>query len=935
MRIKVFSILRILMAIAACLLLLPHPVLYADKVPDTRENVDVGIVLQPGIAMPTDNGVYLGFDVEFMYKIAQYGNMKVVYHPYKNNVEMFQALDEGEIQMALGISPTPEREQKFLFASNGFFTGQASIRVRNDDNRFSYGNPVEFDGKKLGVVKSSIMYELALKWAEKNGIQPEFKLYDDEKQLYNDMDTGMIDGVIGTAAKVSRNYRSAYNITTNTYYPIFAKNQQLLKNKVDAVMNRILYEDALFPKKLFDKYRSYQINESLPLTNEELQYIANHPVLRVGILENLAPFSIIDSRGQALGISPDLYRQIAKELNWQVEFKAYKDRQQLNEALRAREVDVYGITTQDIITSEENGLALTRSFVTLNIFIMMRTDVKEAHTAAYIGRMPPNVERMLRDRMNNVEFRAYNSLDECFDAMMDHKVDALFCNTAQLNWLTVRRGGEGFVVESVDNMYSECCGQLLPENYLLNSILSKTVENGNIDVLGIVSQYIYSSPTAMDVIRAIPTRIVVAFFVVLLIITIIISRTMYTSHQRRVAAELNAKQVALEASEQARQAESNFLSSMSHDMRTPLNGILGYTRLARGADKLDDIRQYLERIDSSGKLMLALVNDILDLSKLESGKMELREDMIRFREHFDKIRIAISMNAESHHIDFKAASHVPDEMVIYSDQLRLQQISMNLLSNAIKYTPAEGHVQWDVSLIEEGNRFFLLEIIKDDGIGMSEEFQQHMFEIFTQETRQETINSRGTGLGLSLVHKFVTLFDGSIHVESNINQGSTFTVKIPVRTGLLQAQTQDSPEQVAGGVLEGLSRTLLKDVPVLMVEDNDINAELTQLLLQEYGANMIDWVHNGQEAVELYSASEPEHYRVILMDLRMPVMDGITAARKIRSLHRMDALSVPIIAMSADAYKEDINRCLEAGMQDHISKPIDINRLISAIAAHI
>jgi CheY-like chemotaxis protein/nitrogen-specific signal transduction histidine kinase len=407
--------------------------------------------------------------------------------------------------------------------------------------------------------------------------------------------------------------------------------------------------------------------------------------------------------------------------------------------------------------------------------------------------------------------------------------------------------------------------------------------------------------------------------------------TMYKNHQSRVIAELNAKQAALDASEQARKAESSFLSTMSHDMRTPLNGILGYTRLARGSHDMNEIQQYLERIDSSSKLMLALVNDVLDLSKLSSGKMELREDRIVPHELFNIIKDAITMNANNHHIDFKADLHVDDGVIVYSDRLRLQQLAMNLLSNAVKYTPAGGHVVWDVHVQVEGDKSSLVEIVQDDGIGMSEEFQQHMFEVFSQENRAETVNARGTGLGLSLVHKFINMMGGTIEVESKLGEGTTFIFSVPIKTVREDARVVAAEGQPNANNIEAISKNVLRDTPILLVEDNEINAELAQLMLADYGANMIDWAHNGQEAVEIYSASEPSHYKLILMDLRMPVMDGLTATRKIRMLHRPDAGVVPIIAMSADAYEEDVRNCREAGMQNHISKPVDINRLMRAI----
>ena len=931
MRNNKFFIMRILIAALMVFVLLPSRVLYADKIPDTREPVHVGVVLQSGVAMTTDSGVYYGFDAEFMYKIAQYANLKPIFHPYKDNVEMFKGLDDGDIQMALGISPNPERLERFLFGGHGLFTSQASIRVRDDDPRFSYGNPTEYNGKVLGVVKSSIMYDRAREWASKNDIHPIFKTYDNDDELQEAMNNGEVDGIVTYGSKLTHNYRASFNIVANTYYPIFSKDQMALKNKVDAAMSRILYEDVRYPEKLYDKYRHFHYQDSIPLSVEEKEYIANHPVLKVAVHGMNPPISYVDSNGDIRGVAPDLYKQIAHELNWQVEFVVFNDREEIARALKEGEVDVYGVTSQDIIGSENIGLAITKTYFTLSILCLRRSDVAEIHTATFVGMVPPNVENAIREGAPNMELISFPTIEECYEAMSSHKVDAIYCNMAQLNWLTAKHGSGNFTVEGVDDLGIEFSGQLMPGNSVLNSILSKTVQGGKINITNILSKNLYTDQTVMDYIRSIPARLILILFALFAAIIGMVGYTMYKNHQSRVIAELNAKQAALDASEQARKAESSFLSTMSHDMRTPLNGILGYTRLARGSHDMNEIQQYLERIDSSSKLMLALVNDVLDLSKLSSGKMELREDRIVPHELFNIIKDAITMNANNHHIDFKADLHVDDGVIVYSDRLRLQQLAMNLLSNAVKYTPAGGHVVWDVHVQVEGDKSSLVEIVQDDGIGMSEEFQQHMFEVFSQENRAETVNARGTGLGLSLVHKFINMMGGTIEVESKLGEGTTFIFSVPIKTVREDARVVAAEGQPNANNIEAISKNVLRDTPILLVEDNEINAELAQLMLADYGANMIDWAHNGQEAVEIYSASEPSHYKLILMDLRMPVMDGLTATRKIRMLHRPDAGVVPIIAMSADAYEEDVRNCREAGMQNHISKPVDINRLMRAI----
>ncbi|WP_037355613.1 transporter substrate-binding domain-containing protein [Selenomonas sp. FC4001] len=893
------------------------------------DTVNVGVVEQPGYAVPRESGYEQGFDAEYMYKISQYAGFKVKFHPYKDFTGLFKGLDNNEIQMAMGISPTPEREQKYLFADNWFYRGMLCIRVKQGDERFTYGNAKELNGKRLGVIGNSVMYKRAQTWARGNGIEPIFSAYENDKQLTMALEHGEIDGLIAGGTKFSEDYKTIFRIATNAYYPIFAKNQGDLRVKVDTAMNRILFEEPLYAEKLVQKYLYLPNQHELSLTEEEKAYIAEHPVLKVAFMRDLPPFSFLDNTDKAAGIGPDFYRLLVQKLNWQVEFVPFSDREEALAALHDGAVDVFGLSSQDVISAEEDGLALTKTFFTFNMFSIRRPGVTEIKRAAVIGVMPENVRQQLAKGFPEVSFAGFSNLEDCHRALKNKQVDAIFCNVAQMNWLMNKNRSDTCVIAAIDGVVTENSGLLLPEQLVLNSLLSKAAQASAAEGVDIVNRNVYVPLTTMDVVRSLPLSWVVAFFLLVLLGLGVTARAIYRAQRQQAQAELAAKQAALDAAEQARKAESAFLSSMSHDMRTPLNGILGYARMAKESQNLEEVHHYLQSIDRSGQLMLELVNDILDLSKIESGKLVLREDRSYPQEIFATIREAITMNAEARQIDFQAELEAPENIVVLTDRLRLQQIAMNLLSNAIKYTPEKGHVQWQMKIEAQPEGWQLTEIVKDDGIGMSEEFQQHMYEVFSQEVRQETVNTQGTGLGLALVHKFVTLMGGTLAVKSQLNRGTEFTVALPLQVEQLAPSDMGRGKRISR---QDVPRDFLHDVPILLCEDNEINGELAHVMLAEYGANCIDWARNGQEGVELFQKSSAHHYKLILMDLRMPVMDGVTAAREIRQQSRQDAKEVFILAMSADAFAEDIQQCLEAGMNGHISKPVDVEEMIGKIA---
>ena len=384
---------------------------------------------------------------------------------------------------------------------------------------------------------------------------------------------------------------------------------------------------------------------------------------------------------------------------------------------------------------------------------------------------------------------------------------------------------------------------------------------------------------------------------------------------------------ALDKAEAANAAEQTFLSNMSHDMRTPLNGIIGFTELALSTDDHDKRQDYLGKIDASGELMLSMVNDVLDMSKIESGKMELRPEPIDSHELFDTILDTVILSAQKRNIELKTRIDEKVPRFVNADPLRLQQIALNLLSNAIKYTPDGGSVSYVVQMVDPSSSCGCNTrlTVQDNGIGMSEEFQERMFEPFSQEHQSRMYGTQGTGLGLSIVRSITEIMGGHIDVRSKLGKGSTFDVYLPI----------EAAEVGNDSGLAGHHATRVGSISgrkILLVEDNKMNAEIAETILRERGGALVDHARDGREGLDLFEASDIGQYDAVLMDVRMPVMDGLAATRAIRALDRPDATTVPIVAMTADAFAEDIQSCIDAGMDSHLAKPIDPRLLFSTLS---
>ncbi len=421
----------------------------------------------------------------------------------------------------------------------------------------------------------------------------------------------------------------------------------------------------------------------------------------------------------------------------------------------------------------------------------------------------------------------------------------------------------------------------------------------------------------------------IAFFVIILIAVLVIFGLILVIIHQKTRSKLAISEARAEAAENSRVSVSHFLSNMSHDMRTPLNGIIGFTRLAREEHDERLLHEYLELISNSGKLMIDILNDTLDISKIESGNMNLHEDDFLL----DGVVSTLISNAEvissGKNINFSSHMNIPSGTLLRGDKAKLSQIFLNLINNALTYTEEKGDVNWqlDATITEDKEKCLIRSVISDNGIGMSKDFQNIMYDPFTKEHRIPTESTMGSGLGLAIVKRFVDLMGGTIEVDSAPGEGTTFTVVLEFAlrgTGIKHEEN-----------IGDLNDSLLMEKRFLICEDNTINAELIEILLMKHGAGDVTICMNGLEGVDTFAASDPDFYSAIIMDVNMPVMDGLEATKKIRALPREDSHNIPILALTADAFREDMEKCRAAGMNEHLAKPVNPNELIQVLMRYI
>ncbi len=425
------------------------------------------------------------------------------------------------------------------------------------------------------------------------------------------------------------------------------------------------------------------------------------------------------------------------------------------------------------------------------------------------------------------------------------------------------------------------------------------------------------------------TKNVAMIFTIMLLVLIEISAWLFTRNRMNQKIVNERLVSAAEAEKAANKAKTDFLSSMSHDIRTPMNAIVGITRLAgKRVDNPFYMKDALDQIQIAAGQLLTLINDVLDISKIESGSVMLEEDSFSVHELMQKIEILVTPDAKKKHQHLSINIHDITDEYLKGDILRLNQISLNLISNAIKYTDDGGQISIEVfeeTVTDQPDKSAFHLIVQDNGIGMSKEFQEHMYTSFAREKDTKINQVQGTGLGLAICKELVDLMGGSIQCESEVNQGTKFMVRIELKVDSLEHEQDDklAEEEHPSISVEGMH--------LLVVEDNNLNWKIVRAILLDEGITC-ERAENGQKCLDLLEHVEPNHFDAVLMDVEMPVMNGKEATRRIRASEKSWLKNLTIIATTANAFAEDIQACLDAGMNTHIAKPLDIDKLVKILA---
>lgn len=888
------------------------------------------------------NGVRRGYGYELMQALAGYTGWKFEYVKCDWS-NCFDKLENGEIDIMGDISYTDERAQKMLFSDESMGEEKYILYADLSDMDIGTSDFKFMDGKRVGVLIDTEPEIMLTEWENKNGIHTEhvnvYNNDDVEKKLANQE----IDCFVSLEESIwsEQGIASVTTIGKSGIYFAINKERSDIKTELDYAMRQLEQDSPFFKADLYKKYFTLDYNQSL--TGGEKSWLEEHGDIRIGFLNNdPAIFYRDEATEKLMGMLAE-YTSYAKDClgNRALKFymQEYDSYDEMTQALQNCEIDVVFYAGRNPDFAEKNGYALTNTAWTYSLMAVTdegKFDENRVYTVA-VPKEKDALKQHIAFGYPQWKLVDYDSLEDAADMVMNEKADCFLIGTSQALKYDNNRDFKSVPLTKT----MEACLAVRGGEGTLLSILNKTLKAMPSDMLT-SALAIYDSTadkvTFWDFVKDnMPAFFVTAGFSSLGIIGIILVLLRKARKAETVAKlaandtqKLNDKlEIALKKAEDASLAKTRFLNNMSHDIRTPMNAILGYAQIMEdelNRKEMPEVSEHLEKLQQSGNLLLSIINNVLDMARIESGRMELDENYCRIEDVWKSLFAVFDEKAMKKNIVLHYAMNVEHEHVL-TDVTKVKEIFVNILSNAIKYTPAGGSVMVDIDELscDESGYMIVRISVSDTGIGMSQDYQTKIFEAFTREQNTTKSKIAGTGLGMSIVKKYVELLGGIINVESELGKGSTFTVTLKHRIADESYYVKEYIEESGTGseILEGRN--------ILLAEDNDLNAEIAEAILERAGLKT-ERVENGIQCVKRIMEMPTGTYDMILMDIQMPQMDGYKATQAIRNLPDKDKACIPIIAMTANAFEEDKREAIVAGMNGHIAKPIQVDKLLSMLA---
>ena len=860
-----------------------------------------------------------GAGYEYLQKIASLTgwNYEYVYASFGECLEM---LENGEIDLMGDVSYTLDRSRRMRFSAYPQGSEEFSLFTNRKHEALAQGGYSALEGCRIGVNSGTYSEMLLGQWLETKRIHATIVSYADDQKLTQALSDGTVDAIVAPGLVMDSDAISITSIGGGDYYFAVTPKRIDLLSELNAALAEINTSDSNYSRNLVVQYENKSIRNFV-LNRQEKKWLEAHQnTIRVGYFEDKFPFSGTRD-GELSDILKTVLDTIKQQYGITITTQPYRSTDEMRAALEKDEIDLAGPVIRDLDVLERLGAVSTDAIYELTpVVIYKDRGFDEPSPVVATTNSSLYSDYIVRISSHDITTRKYDSIEDCLQAILDDEADVTLIASARINGLK-----DNPLMKKLS--YAEIADRqklvmiTMKDDRRVATIVNKAIEQSASLLNGAVlaeNAVTNDQVTLHEFIQANAGTVVIIAAAIIGILLLLLSRLV--AGQRKLEAALAEAREA----NAANVAKTTFLNSMSHDIRTPMNAIIGFTNIALSMGPEEKVRNCLEKIMKSSDYLMSLINDVLDISRIESGKIKYEPVPCDITEIVDTVLSVAHGFLQGRNIEFIVERTTPPTAkYVYADELRIREVLINILSNAIKFTKDGGTIRFEVKdqPVGDGKHVEVHYRISDTGIGMSEEYQAHLYEEFSQESDGARTNYKGTGLGMAITKRYVDMMHGEIHVKSQQGVGTTFTVELPLQIADVAPEKQETD----------CTKRDLQGIRVLIAEDNDLNAEIAITLLEEKGMAVTRAI-DGQDVVDQFRAAPAGSYDLILMDIMMPKQNGYEATQAIRSMSdRPDGRTIPIVAMTANAFAEDIAAAHAAGMNGHLAKPIDMDEVVKVI----
>jgi signal transduction histidine kinase/ABC-type amino acid transport substrate-binding protein len=907
---------------------------FAEESETTPETVKAGFFALDGYHEIDENGIKSGYGYDFLQLTQKYVNLNYEYIGYEKSwEETQQMLLDGEIDLATSAHKTEEREKLYDF-SLPIGTNFMMINTRLTETNIVSGDYDTYDGITIGLLEGSSSNDKVFEFADENGFDFTAKYYKDSDGLSDALQNGKVDAAATSSLRKTDNEKILSEFDTEYFYAIVRKGDTELLNKINYAITQLNESEGDWKNTFYYNNYTAKSNSSLNFTEEEQAFIdkysSGEKKLIIEADNNWKPFSWKEG-DDYVGILPEYIEACMAMTGMDFEYSDEENNEYDGEAVENGTADMYICYTKKNTDPDKEGYIVSSVILESGTAYLQRRDCKEIKRVG-ISVLTPVLNEVFEpeDDMTIVE---YEDTDAAKDAVLSGDVDAALLYSYDAEYTTNHDKTGKLVFTLVSDLSISVCAMTREDkDHTLMSILMKCMNYmTDTQKTSITSKYVSFSATQLTLKDYVAMHPIIAVMMSILVLTIIfVVAAVFFSirRERKHRLDLEKKQGQIEEAliqaEAANNAKTTFLFTMSHDIRTPMNAIIGFTELLDKHQEDPDKRaDYLCKIQDSSAVLLSIINNVLEMARIEKGMLEIDEVAWSTEQFNDTLYSVFQDMMQQKGITF-TRQIIVDHHYVFCDPLKLREVFLNIISNAYKYTNSGGTVNMHLEEIPSDREGYALyqTTISDTGIGMSKEFLPHIFEEFARENTTTENKIEGTGLGMPIVKRLVDFMEGTIRVESEKGKGSTVIVTIPHKIA--------SRADISDYSRKEINPELFMGMRILLAEDNELNAEIAIEILSEIGFE-IERAEDGQICVDMLKNADPGYYNFILMDIQMPNMNGYEAAKIIRALDDCEKSKIPIIAMTANAFEEDKREAYRCGMDGHLAKPMNVHELLKML----